>query len=119
MKPYRRGKLNWIAACSPSCSQGGQEGLFPGAGAREAAVEAGVPVHGKVSAGDEGQRHPAVQPQLQRFARRQESWFRRDPRVIWLDTEEGPGGDADLLGRALATISACDSRKDTAPKTTS
>jgi tRNA dimethylallyltransferase len=54
-----------------------------------------------------------------RFARRQESWFRRDPRVIWLDTEEGPGGDADLLGRALATISACDSRKDTAPRTTS
>jgi tRNA dimethylallyltransferase len=54
-----------------------------------------------------------------RFARRQDSWFRRDPRVIWLDTEEGPGGDADLLGRALATISACDSRKDTAPRTTS
>jgi tRNA dimethylallyltransferase len=54
-----------------------------------------------------------------RFARRQESWFRRDPRVIWLDAEEGPGGDADLLGRALATISACDSRKGTAPRTTS
>jgi tRNA dimethylallyltransferase len=54
-----------------------------------------------------------------RFARRQESWFRRDPRVIWLDAEEGPGGDAALLGRALATISACASRKDTAPRTTS
>ena len=38
-----------------------------------------------------------------RFARRQESWFRRDPRVIWLDA--GPG--ADLAARALATIDAC------------
>jgi tRNA dimethylallyltransferase len=54
-----------------------------------------------------------------RFARRQESWFRRDPRVIWLDTEAGPGDGAGLLARALATIRACDSRKDTAPRTTS
>ena len=38
-----------------------------------------------------------------RFARRQESWFRRDPRVIWLDA--GPG--ADLPARALATIERC------------
>ena len=35
-----------------------------------------------------------------RFARRQESWFRRDPRVIWLDA--GPG--ADLPAQAVATI---------------
>jgi tRNA dimethylallyltransferase len=35
-----------------------------------------------------------------RFARRQDSWFRRDPRVIWLDA--GPG--ADLPAQALATI---------------
>jgi tRNA dimethylallyltransferase len=34
-----------------------------------------------------------------RFARRQEAWFRRDPRVIWLDATEEP--DA-LLGAALA-----------------
>lgn len=34
-----------------------------------------------------------------RFARRQESWFRRDPRVRWL-----PYDTADLLGRALDTI---------------
>ncbi|WP_245974539.1 tRNA (adenosine(37)-N6)-dimethylallyltransferase MiaA [Thermomonospora umbrina] len=32
-----------------------------------------------------------------RFARRQESWFRRDPRVHWL-----PYDDPDLLARALA-----------------
>jgi tRNA dimethylallyltransferase len=52
-----------------------------------------------------------------RFVRRQESWFRRDPRVIWL-----PAGAADageLLDRALATIGPCGSRRGTAPKTTS
>ncbi|MFG1943574.1 tRNA (adenosine(37)-N6)-dimethylallyltransferase MiaA [Nonomuraea sp. NPDC048826] len=34
-----------------------------------------------------------------RFARRQESWFRRDPRVRWL-----PYDDPDLLDRSLALI---------------
>ncbi|MFD0890445.1 tRNA (adenosine(37)-N6)-dimethylallyltransferase MiaA, partial [Streptosporangium algeriense] len=34
-----------------------------------------------------------------RFVRRQESWFRRDPRVRWLPQQE-PG----LLGRALALV---------------
>jgi tRNA dimethylallyltransferase len=56
-----------------------------------------------------------------RFARRQDSWFRRDPRVIWLDA--GPG--ADLPAQALATIDRCvssptgSSPKDMAPRTTS
>jgi tRNA dimethylallyltransferase len=54
-----------------------------------------------------------------RFARRQESWFRRDPRVIWLDAGHAPGGGGDLLAQAMATISACGSRKGTAPRTTS
>ncbi|MBB5778445.1 tRNA (adenosine(37)-N6)-dimethylallyltransferase MiaA [Nonomuraea jabiensis] len=36
-----------------------------------------------------------------RFARRQESWFRRDPRVRWL-----PYDAPDLLARSLALISA-------------
>jgi tRNA dimethylallyltransferase len=35
-----------------------------------------------------------------RFARRQESWFRRDPRITWLGTTE-----PDLLGQALAALS--------------
>jgi tRNA dimethylallyltransferase len=35
-----------------------------------------------------------------RFARRQEAWFRRDPRVIWLAA--GPGDGDALLGEALA-----------------
>ena len=33
-----------------------------------------------------------------RFARRQESWFRRDPRVLWLSAGEG------LRARALSEI---------------
>jgi tRNA dimethylallyltransferase len=36
-----------------------------------------------------------------RFARRQESWFRRDPRVVWL-----PYDAADLPDRALAAVRA-------------
>jgi tRNA dimethylallyltransferase len=53
-----------------------------------------------------------------RFARRQESWFRRDPRVAWLPTGAGAAG-GDLLQRALATIGSCGSPRDTAPRTTS
>ena len=34
-----------------------------------------------------------------RFARRQESWFHRDPRVVWLDHD-----DPDLLEHALAAV---------------
>jgi tRNA dimethylallyltransferase len=38
-----------------------------------------------------------------RFARRQESWFRRDPRLVWLDAARGPGA---LLAAALGAIRA-------------
>jgi tRNA dimethylallyltransferase len=38
-----------------------------------------------------------------RFARRQESWFRRDPRITWLDAGISEG---ELLGRALEVINA-------------
>jgi tRNA dimethylallyltransferase len=34
-----------------------------------------------------------------RFVRRQRSWFRRDPRVHWLDA-----ADPDLLARAVSTL---------------
>jgi tRNA dimethylallyltransferase len=50
-----------------------------------------------------------------RFARRQEAWFRRDPRVIWLAAGTG---DADgLLGQALAacTGESAPGTADTAP----
>ncbi len=36
-----------------------------------------------------------------RFARRQESWFRRDPRITWL-----PAGGEDLTGPALSLLAA-------------
>jgi tRNA dimethylallyltransferase len=54
-----------------------------------------------------------------RFARRQEAWFRRDPRVVWLDATAG-----DLLGQALGVVTstnigACGSPRGTAPRTTS
>jgi tRNA dimethylallyltransferase len=49
-----------------------------------------------------------------RFARRQESWFRRDPRITWLAAD-----GADLPGRALATIGSCGSLKAMGPGTTS
>jgi tRNA dimethylallyltransferase len=49
-----------------------------------------------------------------RFARRQESWFRRDPRVTWLAANAD-----DLLVQALATIGSCGSPRATAPRTTS
>ena len=39
-----------------------------------------------------------------RFARRQESWFRRDPRVQWLDVDPDPRAGDDLPGRALAVV---------------
>jgi tRNA dimethylallyltransferase len=49
-----------------------------------------------------------------RFARRQESWFRRDPRVVWLAADDG-----DLVGRALDTIVTCGSPRATERETTS
>ncbi len=42
-----------------------------------------------------------------RFARRQESWFRRDPRITWLAAgPEGPGQQERLLTAALRLVDA-------------
>ena len=49
-----------------------------------------------------------------RFARRQLSWFRRDPRITWLSAEE-----PDLAGRAMATIGSCGLPRATERATTS
>jgi tRNA A37 N6-isopentenylltransferase MiaA len=74
-----------------------------------------------------------------RFARRQESWFRRDPRVVWLPAARGdqargdqargdqargdPSSDdlssADLAHRALDTIGSCGLLRVTERETTS
>jgi len=66
--------------------------------------------------GDWSQEQAAAQTirATRRFARRQESWFRRDPRITWL-----PADDPDLGDRALATIGTCGSPKATGPETTS
>ena len=50
-----------------------------------------------------GQARDETVRATRRFARRQESWFRRDPRITWLDVTGGPdpGG---LLDRALAVV---------------
>jgi tRNA dimethylallyltransferase len=42
-----------------------------------------------------------------RFARRQESWFRRDPRITWLDVTDDQPGPVD---RALGVIGALPAR---------
>ena len=52
-----------------------------------------------------------------RFARRQESWFRRDPRIRWLEGAEARSGSR--LESAMATIGACGLPRAMAPRTTS
>jgi tRNA dimethylallyltransferase len=48
--------------------------------------------------GDEALARERTVTATRRFARRQRAWFRRDPRVHWLDPDE------DLLDQALAVI---------------
>ncbi len=54
-----------------------------------------------------------------RFARRQESWFRRDPRIAWLPAAGADLSSADLASRALDTIGACGLPRVTERETTS
>ncbi|MGI9603637.1 MAG: tRNA (adenosine(37)-N6)-dimethylallyltransferase MiaA [Acidimicrobiales bacterium] len=39
-----------------------------------------------------------------RFARRQERWFRRDPRIVWLDVDDNPFAVRDQLLREYETF---------------
>ncbi|HET9880057.1 MAG TPA: tRNA dimethylallyltransferase, partial [Candidatus Limnocylindria bacterium] len=40
------------------------------------------------------------------YARRQLTWFRRDPRISWLDAGDGPADDPALVERAARSIGA-------------
>ena len=72
-------------------------------------------------AGEWSQEQAAAQTvrATQRFARRQESWFRRDPRITWLDGADLTADGAGLADRALATIGSCGLPRATGPGTTS
>ena len=72
-------------------------------------------------AGEWSQEQAAAQTvrATQRFARRQESWFRRDPRITWLDGADLAADGAGLAGRALDTIRSCGLPRATGPGTTS
>jgi tRNA dimethylallyltransferase len=50
-----------------------------------------------------------------RFARRQESWFRRDPRVSWLDVGDERSERGDLRVRALALLQEAAERPVASP----
>ena len=49
----------------------------------------------------EDEAREATKAATRRFARRQDSWFRKDPRVVWLRHD-----DPELLDRALAAVRA-------------
>ena len=49
----------------------------------------------------EAEAHAETVRATRRFVRRQRSWFRRDPRVVWLDA-----ADPDLPGTAVAALDA-------------
>lgn len=51
--------------------------------------------------GTEAEAHSETVRATRRFVRRQRSWFRRDPRIVWLDSSR-----ADLVPAALAAVRA-------------
>ncbi len=113
-----RASLMWEAGFVPEVTRLEGAGLREGKTASRALGYAQVLRFLAGECSQDDARADTVQA-TRRFARRQESWFRRDPRVTWLDAGEAHGGGADLLRQAMATISACVSRKDTAQRTTS
>ncbi|MGV8965416.1 MAG: tRNA (adenosine(37)-N6)-dimethylallyltransferase MiaA [Cellulomonas sp.] len=59
--------------------------------------------------GNEESARAAVVANTRRLARKQMTWFGRDPRVHWLDSR-----DPDLLAHALEVVTAADRGEDTA-----
>ena len=40
------------------------------------------------------------------YAKRQRTWFRRDPRIVWLDAGDGPADDPRLVAEAAVLLEA-------------
>jgi len=40
------------------------------------------------------------------YAKRQLTWFRRDPRIMWVAADDGPADDAELVDRADGLLRA-------------
>ena len=49
----------------------------------------------------EAEAREQTEAATRRFARRQDSWFRKDPRIVWLRHD-----DPDLVEKALAAVAA-------------
>jgi tRNA dimethylallyltransferase len=86
----------WAAGLVEEVSRLAEAGLRDGRTASRALGYAQVLRHLDGEWTEEQARAETVRA-TRRFARRQESWFRRDPRVHWLDA-----GSPDLVDRALA-----------------
>ncbi|MEP6632496.1 MAG: tRNA (adenosine(37)-N6)-dimethylallyltransferase MiaA [Lapillicoccus sp.] len=91
---WRAGLLDEVAAL---LARGLRDGRTAGKalGYREAVAQ----LDGRLTA-DEAQEETARA--TRRYARRQESWFRADPRVVWLPAQDG--SSTDLVERALAAV---------------
>src|ERR1700689_4019570 len=71
-------------------------------------------MHAKLARLDPAAADAILPGTARRFARRQLSWFRRDPRITWLSA-----GEPELAGRAMATIESCGLPRATERATTS
>ena len=100
---------NWTSGSTPRVDRMWAAGLVDGGArgwTRAACARAGPPAAPSATRrcsaasrrGDADEAREETVRATRRFARRQESWFRRDPRVRWL----GPGGG--LRDRAMAEI---------------
>ena len=92
-RPGRGGASGWSGA---GCATGGRRPA-------PSATPRCSPLDGRTS---EPRRARLTAQATRRLIRRQESWFRRDPRIHWL-----PADAPDLVDRALAVVGAVPARR--------